>query len=135
MLVRIGLAAFALGLSLLTTGCLTSFHALQKTEGVSIRIERSTKVVITNAWIERHENKPLIIAGNVLRAGKGDTSSSRLSVRVLDVNQRELMAIETLFTPRNLPTVRRPAHSSGSFRRELGTLPAGAVEIHVRAID
>lgn len=129
------LTAFALGFALLAAGCLTSFHALQNAPGISIRTEDSPKVSITKAWLERHDNKPLVIAGNVVRVGAGDTSSSRISVKVLDAHQNELFAAETFFTPRDLPTVRRPAQSSGSFRRELGKLPPSAVEIHVRAID
>lgn len=129
------LTAFALVFSLLTAGCLTSFHALQRTPGITIRTENSAKVSITKAWLERHEGRPVIIAGTVVRAGEGDTTSARLSVTVLDVNGNELMATEALLTPRELPAARRPVRSGGSFRQELGQLPAGAVEIRVRVLD
>ena len=112
----------------------TPFNA--PADAANLKLERadSRNVVVEKIWLER-KHGPLAVCGYVLKRLRGDdTDQTILEVTLFDASGAVLRRATGQFSPQHL--VRHLGHAAiGSYRIELGELPAGTARIVVRAQD
>jgi hypothetical protein len=126
----------ALAMVMTLAGCLTPFRAPPDVAHLRLTAADSPTVIVDKVWLERPAGSPLTVTGYVVRKlGAEDTTGTRLEISLRDGTGRVLRTDMVDFEPRQIPRRNRLPAATAQYRHPLDPLPAGTVEVSVRAVD